>query len=248
MRGKGILHILKFGTLVSTRVKPGFLKSFPARFIVLVSACTLLYSCAVTPLETVMNRYHEAPACCKGYSEFNYEKLIIPDSKVFWLNEESKAFIFDTGKSYFKAFELPVYSSPYSISIRSYKIGQTAKSFYIFSPAVMFLDERFNVTRFLDKNVFQYHRISLFDFDSAGNAFALEGEISVVQENARERYMVILTTDGVLAKETSEAQQAYVPIIIPGFVSVMPTGRSYAVSIPHSPAGKIKIVVHGLRQ
>jgi maltose operon protein len=193
-----------------------------------------------------MNRYNEATVCCSGYSDFNYEKLVIPDTKVFWLNEESKTFVFDTGKSYFKAFELPKYSSPYSISIKSYKIGQTADSFYIFSPAVMFLDERFNVTRLLSRNVLQYHAISLVDFDAAGSARALEGKITVAADNTDERYMIILTTSELLAEKTIETYPSFVPFIFPGAVGVIPTGRMNTFIIPHSPSGKIKIVINGL--
>jgi hypothetical protein len=120
LTARELQDILKIGPEMvwSKRVKPNYIKTFPAWFIFCISACILLSSCA-TSLETVMSRYREAPACCKVYDDFNYERLTIPDSRTFWINEGAKAFIFATGKSYFKAFELPVYSSPYAISNHS---------------------------------------------------------------------------------------------------------------------------------
>lgn len=60
-----------------------------------------------------MKRFHEAKVCCESLSEIPFEELSPGDSKSFDLNEESPAFAFDTGKSYFKAFRLPPLTAPY---------------------------------------------------------------------------------------------------------------------------------------
>ena len=39
------------------------------------------------------------------------------------LDEKSKAYVFDTGKSYFQSFELPTVRTPYRITIESYLLG-----------------------------------------------------------------------------------------------------------------------------
>jgi maltose operon periplasmic protein len=200
-----------------------------------------------------MSRYQEAKANCNGYQEFGYEKLDIPDSKSFRIDKDSKVFGFDTGKSYFKAFELPKYSSPYSILIKSYELNGKPTSFfapaitYVFSPAIMFLDERFTVTRFMEKGVFHYTTASFFEvFGTTAMMRMLEAKIPITQENANDRYMVILTTDELLKEKEVFVSPSFVPLILPGVVGAVPTGRVNVSNIPHSPIGKIKVVVKGL--
>jgi maltose operon periplasmic protein len=216
--------------------------------ITLGTLCCIFLSACAAPLETVMSRYQEASISCAGYREFGYEKLDIPDSKSFWIDKDSKVFGFDTGKSYFKAFELPKYSSPYSILIKSYQMGGSPA--YIFSPAIMFLDERFAVTRFIEKGIFNYTRISLLETSSweTGWAFALEAKIPITPENANDRYMVILTTDDLINGKEVFVSPSFAPLILPGVVGAIPTGQVNASNIPHSPIGKIKVVVKSLGQ
>jgi maltose operon protein len=218
-----------------------------ARIILGTLCCIFLSACAAS-LETVMSRYKEASISCTDYQEFGYEKLDIPESKSFWIDKDSKVFVFDTGKSYFKAFELPEYSTPYSILIKSYQMGGSPASAYIFSPAIMFLDERFAVTRFMEKGIFHYTRISLLETSSweTGWALALKAEIPITPENANDRYMVILTTDELLKEKEVFVSPAFVPLILPGVVGAIPTGQVNVSNIPHSPMGKIKVVVKSL--
>ena len=157
------------------------------------------------------------------------------------IDENSEVFVFDTGKSYFKAFELPEYTALYTITIKSYMLGGHIKSAYIFRPAVMFLDERFSVIRFIDNGVFQFKKTAPFETSGLGAMF--EAEIPVAQENAHERYMIILTTDKLLGEKTAKTVQVFVPFIFPGVVGILPTGKEETVYIPYSPIGKFKIVI-----
>jgi maltose operon protein len=202
-------------------------------------ACLALAACA-TSLNDVRQKYQEAPVCCASYSEFSYEALSIPDEKKFQLDEASPAFDFPTGKSYFKAFRLPPFQAPYTIDIRSYVMGDNWKSAYIFRPALMFLDEDFAVTRMEDDGGFRYLTAGLFE--TSGLRKMLQATISVTDENARDRYMIVLTTDGLLGETTAGSSPAVIPFIFPGVVGVLPVG-SQEIHVPHSPAGKLKVTV-----
>jgi len=212
---------------------------------VIILSCIFISSCA-TPYKTVLNRYYEATVCCREFKEFQYEKLYIPDSKSFMIDENSQAFIFDTGKSYFKAFELPEYTVPYTITIKSYMLGDHIKSAYIFCPAVMFLDERLSIIRFIENDVFQYKKTAPFETSGLGAMF--EAEIPVTQEGAHERYMIILTTDKLLGEKIAKTVPVFVPFIFPGVVGVLPTGKQEMVYIPYSPIGRLNILIRKLEE
>ena len=70
------------------------------------------------PLGVLMKRYEDSPVCCWSFKEFGYDKLGAREVKSFNIDENSKASIFHSGKSWFASFELPEYSGSYNISIR----------------------------------------------------------------------------------------------------------------------------------
>jgi hypothetical protein len=85
-------------------------------------------------------------------SEFNYTPLTSSDSSHFELNEDSPVFIFENGKSYFKAFSLQspakllrVFSRPLGLS------GVTSSNYsQAFCARALFLDESFNTVSVAD--------------------------------------------------------------------------------------------------
>jgi maltose operon protein len=132
----------------------------------------------------------------------------VPDSRSFTIDESSGSFAFSSGKSYFAAFELPRYSSPYSITIKSYMMGDHMESAYIFLPAVIFMDEKYVVTRMLED--FSVLSKTGF-FETSGIRWKFEGKVHVTRENANERYVVILTTDKMLGGKTAVASPVFIP-------------------------------------
>jgi maltose operon protein len=186
-----------------------------------------------------MRQYQEAPVCCGSYDEFEYEKLALPDSRNFKIDENSQAFVFDTGKSYFKAFELPEYSSPYKISVKSYMMGETVKTGYIFYPAVIFLNAEYEVTRIIETGLFRYAKAGLSETWGPGRK--LEGTIHIDRDNSNERYMLILTTEELLGATEEDEVPVMIPVIFPGFVGVIPTWKKEKVFVPHSPVGEFAI-------
>ena len=115
---------------------------------------TLLLSSCIAKLSAVMDEFDAAPLCTGGYGSLEYEKISRwkNKKKKFWIKTGDCVFEFGSGRSTFRAFELPPFEKPYEIRIKSYFVGDTprAKNFYIFAPRVIFLDGNFN-THFLDK-------------------------------------------------------------------------------------------------
>ena len=157
-------------------------------------------SCStVRPLDTAKRELATAAECCASYAQFNFEPLNFGETENITIDRESPAFQFDTGKSYFKAFRLPVTAKPYSIIVQSYFIESTTRSAssFVFSPAVMFLDAGYGVTRRLDKGFY-----AAVDTGNSLSKARLEAEIPVNPRSAAEKFVVIYTTAALMEKAT----------------------------------------------
>lgn len=160
----------------------------------------LAWSCAaVNPLDKDRQELNAAEVCCTGYEQFNFVPLNVGDSESLKINRSSPAFLFETGKSYFQAFRLPVANKPYAVIIQSHFIESRTRSgaSYVFSPAVAFLDAGYRVTRRLDKGL----NAAIDAGNSLGSA-NLELQIRIDPRSTEERFMVIYTTATLLDKPT----------------------------------------------
>lgn len=202
-------------------------------FLILFSGCSGLYS-------NVMTRYKDAPICCQSPGYFSYEELKTGDSKIIDLNENSPAFQFDTGKSYFKAYSLPPYAGPYKVSVQSYMRGQYIETAYIFVPKLIFLNEKYEVVRATDPRDFRLERA---DFSETwGLRFKIVGSIDVSQENMNEKFFIVMTTEELLQGKTSITVPRTIPIPLAGSMLPIPAGEK-SVSVPNAPVGRIKIAL-----
>ncbi len=207
-----------------------------APFLVLI--CLLLISCTAS-IETVRKAYEEAPSCCKKFSEFRYEKIEIGKGRNFYLKASTPAARFSTGKSFFKAFELPDFSRPYRITVRSYFVGDRPEKSYIFFPVVIFLDKKFEVTREVREDAFE-NMESFFGFRRG-----LFAEIPVKEENAEDKYMIILTTEDLLKETTLLKVPNTIPLFLPGLAGAIPIGWRY-IEVPNAPLGRLKVELRPL--
>ncbi len=87
--------------------------------------------------------YRSAPLCCTSFEAMTFDNLKIGSTN-FSLDEKSLAFAFPSpeGKSYFKAFALPITGSG-SITVRStvFSDGYPSKGFALFFPELTLLDQ-----------------------------------------------------------------------------------------------------------
>lgn len=207
------------------------------------AASLLLVSCAAlnpVPLEETIRSVDSAKSCCASVKEFDYEPLAMLDSKTFEITDQSSAFEFPTGKSYFKAFALPTYAAPYAITIESFPGGHwPAKAPYspfvasasVFVPVVILLDENHTVTRVIDEPAFKRVDETLFP----PNLLRLEGTISVGPENSREKFLIVLTARAQLEGTTFGSSTIY---LSRHYYALPITWKMY-----HAPVGRLTISV-----
>lgn len=226
----------------TTNYRRGVL-AISSQSILLICLGLVIFGCAA-PFNIVVKQYQGAPICCTSMSEFQYEMLHIGDSQSFDLNEKSDAFLFATGKSYFKAFELPQGQYPFQVLIKSYIIGDHIASAYIFHPHILTLNEKYDVVRSTDSSSFCFKKSGFWETlkETRGVQRILEGFVSFTEENSNEKYLVILTTESLLQKKIHENYRTIIPIILPGMVMALP-GMKATATIPASPVGHVKVTV-----
>lgn len=162
----------------------------------------------------------EAKVCCNKFAELPYAKLALPEMRSVKLDAASPAYIFDSGKSYFAAFEMPPWTTPYEVSIEAISIGGA------FLPKVKILDSQFKIVRTLDAK---------YPYVSAGNI-----EFFVNRENESERYMIIHSS----AVEGGTPGMIVNPTIVPIGTAVIQLGATERrVTVPYSPTGTIHLKV-----
>lgn len=215
-------------------------KSTMAKRLFFPISCFLLLLGCAAPYASVMKSYQDAPLCCRSVKEFEFQKLTVGQSVNFEIDVHSKAYLFDTGKSYFKSFELPPYVKPYHIVVASYMLGDHIDSAYIFFPYVMIMDKDYRIVRSIGRETFELKKTGVTE--TWGLRYKLEGGMDFREENANEKYLIILTTDELLKAKTSLKTMKAVPIILPGIVGAVPVGKEEKL-VPHSPAGKITVTV-----
>jgi len=196
----------------------------------------LVSSCAADkPVDPVKSELESAAVCCEKYEGFYFQPLKLRATENFIIDRSSQAFLFDGGKSYFKAFSLPVAANPYLVIVSSYFVDKDKRSGepYIFSPVVMFLDADYRVTRKIDEGV-----VPPVDAGNSMNRASLEMEIAMNPRAANERFMVIYTTPALLNQATI--------LKVKNITIIGPVIVDYPVH--NAPIGKLQVNLTSWRQ
>lgn len=163
-------------------------------FVFLISL--FLSACAPT-IENAKQAQLSAKSCCKDFGKFPYENFTSNNQPLnFNINLASPYFSFDSGGSYFKAFQ---FESPdlknKTLELKSYiqTLGFGREN-YFFNPAVLLLDSNFKVINKSD-NPAEMVRNDLF---SAGD-HVLYKSLSLTGD---EKYLIIYTTPKLLEYQT----------------------------------------------
>ena len=101
---------------------------------------TLLPGCA--PIETQVKKLDEARSCCKSPREFRYLDLAQEPEAEFELTDQSPAFDFPTGKSFFQGLKLPADHQAWRIKVRTDLRGMSSLGGQ-FCPSLTLLDRNF---------------------------------------------------------------------------------------------------------
>jgi hypothetical protein len=183
--------------------------------------------CATT-VHDQMSALEAAPVCCKSYSEMHYASLQVDKPQSVKLGPASPAFAFESGKSYFYAVRLPVYSGPLVLSVDSEGTVLGAERSFVLRPEVLMLDANFQVTRHIAGEDFKHTRAS----DFLGNVF-------INQSNAAETYIVIFTRTG--AGETVKQFTPYTFSL--GAAPITLDGGEQTVPLAFGPAGLLTLTL-----
>ena len=168
--------------------------------IILLLASVLVSSCAADkPVDPARLDLETVEVCCASYEQFYFQALKLGATESFTIDRSSTAFLFDGGKSYFKAFSLPAAAKPYFVIVSSYFVDKEKRSGepYIFSPVVMFLDADYRVTRKVDNGI-----VIPINAGNSMNQATLEMEIAMNPREANERFMIIYTTAALINQAT----------------------------------------------
>lgn len=109
----------------------------PIPFLIAISVS------ACSPLPRQAERLVARESCCKSAADFKY--LGIESAKPIKINikEDTDAFVFPEGKSYFVALRLPLAGTPRKILLKTHRTGLLVDDSQIFCPAITYLDSKF---------------------------------------------------------------------------------------------------------
>lgn len=206
--------------------------------VVMLSACPKVVS-----YRTATTSFENSTSCCESIKKFDYQVLYFGSNEPIKLDGSTPAFQFPTGKSYFAAFRLPLFTDTYNITVQSYALGDTPDRAHIFYPQIDLLDENFSVIAHSNPQDFSLNKspLPLEVRKEWGVPLNLKGTIKV--DSSDFKYMVIYTTSELLNTSTPYVSMRYVPFIIPGVVGSIPIGNAQ-IYIPHSPFAHLYIVLH----
>lgn len=167
--------------------------------------------------------------CCNSYSTIQYKDIDASGEWAVNIDQQSPAFQFPEGKSYFTAYRLPSNRGGFTISIASL-FGKS-----VLIPQVMLLDGEFNITRIVSADKFEYQAPKLLRPEQYYNALSIdrthEGNIK------NESYMIIYTPASVLTQMSVVDSEEMRYAKTRGLVEP----RNGKVSVPHSSWGTLEL-------
>lgn len=177
----------------------------------------LAAGCAPPYWETIAS-LQEAPLCCQSPAEFTYTPLHSEDSRYIPIDDSQPAYLFPTGKSYFLAFELPESTANYKVIVSSYALddGSGPKKLYVFPPVLATYDAAFKRIRLSSADKISLRKAGYYEAAKVSASAAtskLETELPFTGQNVAEKYLVIMTTDALLAKGPSHHRSSPTGVI-----------------------------------
>ena len=192
--------------------------------IVLSALLFALSGCVLPTMNDLLRQVEQATPTQHSLKDIQFGKTTIGNEEDFKIKTGSPIFEFPTGKSYYKAIELPRSDKPYYLILRSYLISLGTDYFfqiqeendwyalaedlaqpYVFSPIVITLDERFNTVREITADAFQmvtdFHKVNLLIVMSPKGQTWLQTAIRFLP-NSKERFVIIYTAPHIIQEAT----------------------------------------------
>ena len=181
--------------------------------------------------EEVKAALASAPSCCATMADFHYESLRLGASNNVSVDAKRPAFPFESGKSYFVAYALPVSPTTTNIRVKSWFSG------WAFFPNLLLLDQRFSPVRVIGAPDVRYIAPGWTTGDGHVEATC---DISPTDSA---RYLVIFTTAADMNKraETKDAPD----MLVTKSVAVFSPGGQH--SNDYGPTGTLEITTSSQR-
>ena len=173
--------------------------------------------------------------CCPNYAQLIYKKLSVGQRVSEQIGPASPVFAFPEGKSRFIAWQLPAALNGKTLALRSVVTPSSMPGtgyFYIFSPAVMFLDENFNLMDEPRFGLFTPVPASVMPPRSA----SLQANIPLTDRLARARYVILYTSRSIIEGTWRTTRPGFVPIA----GGLLPTGLPVSVLMEPAISGVLE--------
>ncbi|HXV22229.1 MAG TPA: MalM family protein [Desulfuromonadales bacterium] len=128
---------------------------------------------------------------------FKFEKIAFNKKHFFRITKDDQVFEFDSGRSFFKAFEIPTDNEIINVRLKSFAVEDNFRiigkiDYYIFYPFIAFLDSNMNFTRATTPEMLISIGIfNMFNFENGG----LEMNFTIDQKEFNEKYIVVYTKE-----------------------------------------------------
>lgn len=196
-----------------------------------LATCTLsLAGCGATLAEK-SEQLRDAKPCCADFGGMRYADLQLGESRLHSVSAGDPAFRFDTGKSYFAAFRLPVAGDSVRLTVESYMQftlqSPTTGDHYLFAPRILLLDAAHRPLRAVEPDLGRVLYIPSTEFAATGGVgwkLILDADIA---PGEGVRYAVVHTTDRLLALSTT----------------VSSPYSAAQRDLPHSPTGRLRVAL-----
>lgn len=151
------------------------------------------------PLQTLqqdaLHALAAATPCCANLQQLPYSPIPANFSGDVVIDQSAPAFEFQSGKSFFRAFQLPLNSRSFEIRLYS-QAGNT-----VLAPSAMLLDSQFRMTRLLGAEDFTYVPAQGLKGDSLDARLRVD---RLYQDNpGNEHYLILFTSDRQMAEQTT---------------------------------------------
>src|SRR5690606_19877995 len=172
-----------------------------------------------------------ATPCCASLRELPYAPIPANFSGDVVIDRNAPAFEFQSGKSFFRAFQLPTNSRSFEIRLYS-QAGKT-----VLAPTAMLLDSNFRMTRLLGAEDFVYEPAAGLKGDSLDARLRVD---RLYHDNpGNEQYLILFTSERQMAGQTT--------LVHPAKAFAKAHGNE-PPNIPdpvakHAPVGVIKMVL-----
>ena len=200
-----------------------------------ILATLLTTGCAASTATASLDPRPQA-ACCASLVERGVERLAVPDNLPFEMGDDVPSYAFETGQSPFRTFQLPE-GGAHTVLLSSYVVGDPP-TWHVFFPVVWVLDAQLRPARIVGPEAFYWDSATLDET----SGWRKKLEASLQAGGAGERFLIVYTTDALLARATMVEMSNTSYVVAAGVPVLVPLG-THGVAVPNARAGKLRLRV-----